>query len=150
MEKPLTIPPEADQPEPNQNGLVVLVLRAPVQGTCARLAEMNDGIAEGAEIQIVGFGHNNRSETSGLGTQRKARVKVRGITNAEFVARGDTGEDTCVGDSGGPAYLDKPGGRILAGITSRSVTTGDCGHGGIYTGVGHYAAFLEQVKKAHG
>lgn len=42
-----------------------------------------------------------------------------GVLPTHLCAGGRNGEDTCVGDSGGPLVLDRPGGPVLAGVTSR-------------------------------
>jgi hypothetical protein len=42
-----------------------------------------------------------------------------GVLPTHLCAGGRNGEDTCVGDSGGPLVLQRPGGRVLVGITSR-------------------------------
>ena len=64
----------------------------------------------------------------------------------EFVA-GGAGFDSCNGDSGGPAYIDVAGQRVVAGLTSRGTETArnPCGEGGIYTRVDVHLNFIRNV-----
>jgi secreted trypsin-like serine protease len=99
---------------------------------------------------VVGFGTVNFDGTSGFGLKRRVTVPImsldcssqedqndfRCVAETEIVA-GHRGlwKDTCKGDSGGPLYIQGPGGQFfLLGATSRG--TGEpgpiCGQGGIY------------------
>jgi Trypsin len=52
----------------------------------------------------------------------------------EIVLAGRYGEDTCRGDSGGPAYAVVGSDYYLVGVTSRAIDArGSCGGGGVYT-----------------
>lgn len=94
---------------------------------------------------IVGFGLD---ENSNIGVKRFANVyiasRICGTRYAralfgcragtEMVLAGNYGQDTCRGDSGGPAFAVLGTDYYLAGITSRAIDgTGRCGPGGIYT-----------------
>ena len=70
--------------------------------------------------------------------------KVPGKTDTEFFAGGRHLPDTCKGDSGGPAFVTNPDGKLkLIGITSRG--TSGCDQGGVYTLVPAYASWIESV-----
>lgn len=134
-------------PPPAQNDIAIVILSRPISSAFrpALLPGGGHRPSAGSAVQIVGFGHNNRAETEGFGVQRKARVTVTAINGAEFTAGGGNERDTCTGDSGGPAYAEESGRRIVTGITSRSVQTGDCGAGGIYTIVSSYLEFINST-----
>ncbi len=95
--------------------------------------EWDDTIASGGAVTLVGFGEDPAVEglESGIGTKRRVDTEIDKLTplGFEFFAGGD-GEDSCEGDSGGPAFV-KVGERWrLAGITSRG--SSPCGSGGFY------------------
>jgi secreted trypsin-like serine protease len=70
--------------------------------------------------------------------------KVPGKTDTEFFAGGRNLPDTCKGDSGGPAFVKNPDGKLkLIGITSRGAS--GCDQGGVYTLVPAYASWIESV-----
>jgi secreted trypsin-like serine protease len=119
-------------------------------------------------VRIVGFGNTNMGGTIGYGTKKEADVVVispDGIrfdgkkygadADLEFVAE-DLHADTCVGDSGGPAFLQDEHSRwFLAGTTSRATNKGleenvACGDGGIYVRMDKYVSWIKDVTKTNG
>lgn len=119
------------------------------------------------QVTLAGFGDNNAAGTTGFGVKRRVTVPIRFLRGAasdrpenpmarlafdkdlEFVA-GVDGAGACLGDSGGPAYIDTPNGRKLAGITSRTPATNGplCGGIVILTRVDiHRDWILTQVPK---
>lgn len=58
------------------------------------------------------------------------------------------GEDTCLGDSGGPLFLERDGADWVAGITSWGFDCGDAGFPGVYTAIRDYVDWLEAVTAA--
>jgi hypothetical protein len=124
--------------------ILLLVLEDDAIGVeFAKLPPQDSVLEKGLDLRVVGFGYNNPQQTEGFGTQRKAIVTIREVNAGEFVARGQDGADTCVGDSGGPAYRE--GTRQVIGVTSRSVQTGDCGAGGIYTAVSPHGSAIRSA-----
>ncbi|MBC8067626.1 MAG: trypsin-like serine protease [Deltaproteobacteria bacterium] len=96
--------------------------------------EWDEAMRRGEPMTMVGYGANAfiGDEAVGGGVKRKVDVKVRRFSpeGIEFLAGGDQ-HDTCVGDSGGPAFVRLASGATrLAGITSRGSMP--CGSGGLY------------------
>lgn len=88
----------------------------------------------GTPLTLVGYGGDHETEDMvyNAGRKRAVDTTLGGLTpkGTEFKA-GGSGEDTCPGDSGGPAFVVLPDGtRRLAGITSRGGRP--CGKGGYY------------------
>jgi hypothetical protein len=113
-------------------------------------------------IRIMGFGVRDRMRLTGFGTKRMVDVGVDGwgCTPAratatgcrpgdEMIVRGGDGNDTCLGDSGGPVFeLADRRWRLLA-ITSRGMRPRKviCGEGGIYMRIDRISEWLEEVTK---
>ena len=60
------------------------------------------------------------------------------------------GHGACHGDSGGPAYIQKNGKMILAGVTNRSYPSSasdDCAHQVVYTKVHAYESWIKKNKQ---
>jgi endonuclease G len=121
-----------------------------------------------AETTLVGFGNDDVLSTRGFGIKREVRVPITHIqrdsvdlddaeqelgfeSDLEFVA-GGMGFDSCNGDSGGPAYIEVGGRRLVAGLTSRATETArtPCGEGGIYTRVDRNMDFVRDVAASIG
>lgn len=65
-----------------------------------------------ASLRIVGYGSNTHTNT-GVGTKRQATVSIVGF-NSLLVQDGTSSQQTCHGDSGGPAFQ----GANVVGVTS--------------------------------
>lgn len=110
-------------------------------------------------LRILGFGVRDRLRLTGFGTKRQLDVDVDGwgCTTArasalgcspadELVVRGGSGNDTCLGDSGGPVFELVDGNWRLVAITSRGMRPRKviCGEGGIYVRVDRIDAWIEK------
>lgn len=92
--------------------------------------EWDELMAPGTDVTLVGYGED--APKSGLGIKRKVDVSIDRLTpqGLEFFAGGG-GKDSCVGDSGGPAFARREDGSlVLAGVLSRG--SDPCGDGGYY------------------
>lgn len=109
--------------------------------------EWDETMRAGAPVTVVGFGAV-RDEgvedaaplmSSERGFKREVTTRIDGFSNSggEFIA-GESGKDTCGGDSGGPAFVQRDDGSWLqVGVTSRGVRP--CGSGRGYYGVPFFA-----------
>lgn len=101
----------------------------------------------GAPVTVVGFGAVRDEDeenaapltSSERGFKREVTTRIDAFSKkgGEFIA-GESGKDTCGGDSGGPAFVQRADGTWLqVGVTSRGVRP--CGSGRGYYGVPFYA-----------
>jgi hypothetical protein len=91
-------------------------------------AEFDELMQVGSELVFAGFGED---EEGVVGIKREVLATLTSFNESgrEFRAGGG-GNDTCLGDSGGPALVALASGEWrLAGVISRG---GECGLGGIY------------------
>jgi endonuclease G len=149
------------------NDISVLVLRRAATTAPVPIATEAQTSA-GTETILVGFGNDDVLSTRGFGIKRQVRVPITHIqsggvdlddaeqelgfeSDLEFVA-GGLGFDSCNGDSGGPAYIEVGGKRLVAGLTSRATETArnPCGEGGIYTRVDKNLDFVKSVAASAG
>ncbi len=146
--------------------IAVLILKQPAQTPHIGIATTAQ-VAADPDVTVVGFGYNHPTEPTGFGTKRKVDVAkpltsgltpeqiaelevLHGFDNAFelYAGRKGLGQDSCNGDSGGPAYvnLGNEGVRVAA-LTSRAASSSEvnCGDGGIYTRIAPYADWLRDV-----
>jgi secreted trypsin-like serine protease len=112
----------------------------------AAACSIRDGLVEGALVHLVGFGLTTKSGTGDNSKLHEAQIPIIDPScgdeascvaaiapDGEFTAGGG-GRDACFGDSGGPIYLDTPGGPALVGVVSRgfAMAGAPCGGGGVY------------------
>jgi len=111
-------------------------------------------LAEDADIKLVGFGATRDAEDGPelemdeLGYKREVSFPIQRFSPSGFeVVAGESGRDSCNGDSGGPVFIElATGEQRLLGITSRGVPP--CGSGeGIY---GVVATALPWIAEATG
>ncbi len=118
--------------------------------------EWDEAMAPGMPVTLVGFGAVRDEEKEGepplmdaeRGFKRVVETVIDEIkpSGVEFVA-GETGKDTCGGDSGGPVFVQlADGGWRQVGVTSRGVRP--CGTGRGYYGVPYFA--LPWLREAAG
>lgn len=136
--------PPCNPPFRSEGDLRLLRLErdAPVGFRPGTLAD-STAICSAEHVRVVGFGLTDAGKT---GQKHEAVVSVAsntctvddsnsfGCTVAQdFVASSTSGEDTCRGDSGGPAYA-RDGGSLVLGVTSCRVKGPgpSCGVGGVY------------------
>jgi hypothetical protein len=103
--------------------------------------EWDELMGRGKAITLVGFGtaavdedgEPYPTDDASMGPKREVEVEIIDFspTGYEFRAGGD-GKDSCIGDSGGPAFANLDDGSVrLAGVVSRG--TVECGGGGFYS-----------------
>ncbi|MBM4251542.1 MAG: trypsin-like serine protease [Deltaproteobacteria bacterium] len=107
----------------------ILELSEPVAGVApvrmvldnaARIQALRRG-----QATLIGFGYR---ESSLSGEKYAVTTKLRSLNTAEVLVGGN-GQDTCTGDSGGPALVpQEPGKLALLGIASRGLNLA-CGDG---------------------
>jgi hypothetical protein len=150
------------------NDLMLLILEKPVKGVKPRGLAPSAVIDAATDGRAVGFGTTDLAGTVGYGLKQQVDVpivsnackgKVKGKKDGqvygchlgtEIVAgKPFLNRDSCKGDSGGPLYVAKGKGWLLAGVTSRGTDLGVtmCGDGGLYTRVDKYLTWIESVLK---
>lgn len=75
-------------------------------------------IATLPSLSLVSFGPLTRDGAAGR--KNAARLSVEAVSDSELVVGASDGTSACVGDSGGAAFAELPGGRVLAGVVSRA------------------------------
>jgi V8-like Glu-specific endopeptidase len=111
-----------------------------------------DRIQKGETAILAGYGVSNARTHSGAGILRKTAVRVANgrAGKSEMIFDQSHGRGACHGDSGGPAYLERGGKMILAGVTNRSYPSraaDDCGHKVVYTKVAPYRSWIKKSEE---
>jgi len=95
-------------------------------------------------VRLVGYGTNTHSNT-GAGTKRQVTTSIDAF-NSLLVQIGSSSQQTCHGDSGGPAFQTLNGVQTIIGTTSygsdRS-STSVCFGGGVDTRVDAVLSFID-------
>jgi secreted trypsin-like serine protease len=94
-------------------------------------------------VRLVGYGSNTHANT-GVGTKRQVTTNIV-AANTLLVQIGNSNQQTCHGDSGGPAFQTLGGVETIIGVTSfgsDNSPTSVCFGGGIDTRVDAVAAFI--------
>jgi secreted trypsin-like serine protease len=150
--------PEYNPTAAPYHDVAVLILADDVQGVAPRTIASPDALEGEPSVRIVGYGTTNVAGTAGYGRRRQVDVPLASNDlplgqdpTVEFVAGQPLLEkDSCNGDSGGPAYVERDGEWLLMGSTSRGVTgKRNCGDGGIYTRVPEFATWIRSVDGGH-
>jgi V8-like Glu-specific endopeptidase len=99
------------------------------------------GTMVGGPVRLVGYGVSDPSAGSGAGTKRQVMATLDAFNNL-LLQIGDTGTQTCNGDSGGPALAMINGVETIIGVTSYG--NQNCTMGGFDTRIDTYASFISQ------
>lgn len=118
----------------------------------ATVAASDSAIKTGQTVTLAGYGINNAQTKTGAGRLRKADVKISDSRpgKTEMILDQTHGRGACHGDSGGPAYINKNGKMILAGVTNRGYPNSapdDCAHKVVYTKVPAYRSWIQKNEK---
>ena len=118
----------------------------------ASMIRSENSIQNGRKVVLAGYGISNAVTKSGAGRLRKAEVSV--INNrpgkSEMILDQGQGSGACHGDSGGPAFIQRNGRLVLAGLTNRSYPPGapdDCAHKVVYTKVPAYRSWIQKSER---
>jgi len=137
----------------SRNDIALLELEAPVTDVKPCRIATAEEVKEARDVRLVGFG---QSEYDYGGKKRQVVVPVATLDTGRYgehpgleLVAGGAGKDTCYGDSGGPAFIEKGDELILAGVTSRGILA-ECGPGGIYVRPDAYRAEIEKVTGSPG
>ncbi len=115
--------------------VAILELVAPASGVAPTAINDLEDPAPGSVGTIVGFGVS-RGDREDAGLKRQGRVETSACTDVPEATHvcwrfasplGEPGSqsNTCLGDSGGPLFLDLGAGPVVAGVTSGG-STDDC------------------------
>jgi hypothetical protein len=130
-----------------EDDISVLLLAAPVVGVSPvpvlPMAEVDTWLVPGDPVVIAGYGDRDLAGDQ-YGQLYLGETPYVRRNDAELLAGDKDSPDTCLGDSGGPAYVDAGGHLALVGATSRAgaASVEECGEGGIYTLVPAYEEWL--------
>ncbi len=120
--------------------IALLLLESPVSEQAPTLllppSRVEPSLLDGAPLRIAGYGAtdvllSNQKE----GDLYVGDTEIERRNDFEMLAGSMNTADTCLGDSGGPAYYFDGGVRFLVGVTSRGAedANAQCGDGGIWT-----------------
>jgi hypothetical protein len=95
----------------------------------------------GAPLRLVGWGLDDGGRQTGGGVKREAPSELAGFYTDAVFTYGDAQVTVCLGDSGGPTFMDVGGVETIVGVTSW--TTQGCAGGAGSTHVARYVAWIE-------
>lgn len=98
-------------------------------------------LTAGVSIHLAGFGANEFGDYEDI--LKAVEVPFDQFNGETEFKTNELKAGSCNGDSGGPAFVQKDGKLLVAGLTSRG--DGPCRRVGIYTLVEHYASWIHEV-----
>lgn len=140
----------------------VLTLAVPTELVVRPRRKHDESAPPLGAVRVIGFGVKDQLRLTGFGTKRFVDIGIDGwgctqtrslqsgcLPGNELFIRGDQGNDTCLGDSGGPVFEVVDGTWRLLAITSRGARPLKlvCGEGGIYVRLDRISAWLEESIK---
>ncbi len=137
-------------PHPGYDGdaahdVAVVVLDNPVAITpiAIRRTPITSALA-GSKVRLVGYGQSTRKSSAhdGSGTRRSVDTTIRAL-DGNLVRIGNTGQQACDGDSGGPALLNVDGVETLIATDDLAATSVNCAGGDLYQRVDLHLSFID-------
>jgi secreted trypsin-like serine protease len=123
--------------------IAILTLAKPTSIQPVPFSRGQETPQSGATVRLVGFGTNSHTN-GGSGTKRTVTTTMGSVTSL-LLQVGQLGQQTCHGDSGGPAIQNIDGVDTIVGITSFGNDGGPtnvCIDGGYDTRVDQYTSFI--------
>lgn len=139
--------PSYNPAAPFHADLGVAILAAPLAGV-APIKLWRDPVDTlvGGPARIVGYGQQVVGTPAS--TRRQAATIVAGVDADDTVRVGDVSHLTCLGDSGGPALVDRGGVEVLLGIDSYA-DNASCDRPAHFRRADLYQAFLDSYTGDH-
>lgn len=129
----------------NDIGLIALESDGPAEPLVVRAAPF-DQTFKGKSLRIVGFGATGSAE-EGMRKREGASI-VQSFASATFRLKG-TPSQTCLGDSGGPAFAPKASGEGESVIGIASSGDSDCKEYATHTRIDVHFKFIQDFAKKH-
>lgn len=148
----IDVPAANVHPHPDYDGeaahdIAVIVLDTPVDVTPIAIQRTAiDKSLVGKAVRLVGYGSSTRKDT-GAGTKRVVTTTLRGLQD-DLLLIGNTGKQSCEGDSGGPAFMTIDGVVTLIGTDDLAATDTDCAGGDLYQRPDLHLDFIDQYLDA--
>jgi secreted trypsin-like serine protease len=105
-------------------------------------------LKDGETVTLAGYGNSDGVAGTGAGKLRYVDTTIQktAYSESEILMEQSHGKGACHGDSGGPAYVEINGERLVIGVTSRGVNDPEnhCGVSAAYTSVPFYADWIQQ------
>ncbi len=132
---------DIDHPE-NGHDIGVAILSAPIGIVSLPFNRqpLSRSMLNGS-VRLVGYGESNGTRGTGAGTKRQVTTTLADF-DSMLLQVGGPGQNTCNGDSGGPAFMTIGGVETIVGVTSFGDET--CAQSGFDTRVDTYTAFIDQ------
>lgn len=106
-------------------------------------------LKDGQPVLLAGYGISDGVESTGAGRLRYVETTIQNakFSKTEVLVDQTKGKGACHGDSGGPAYIEMNGKRLLWGVTSRGVNdpNNDCSVSAAYTSIAYYTAWISMT-----
>ncbi|XP_047989851.1 uncharacterized protein LOC125229114 [Leguminivora glycinivorella] len=128
-----------------------------IRPICVPRFNINSGKFEGTPLTVAGWGQTESGQPSTikLHTQvaqvplNKCRRHYPDITEGQLCAAGKNGQDTCMGDSGGPIMMERDGIFYLIGLVSGKRSDAGCGSPvpTMYTNVFAYTKWIQDFMR---
>jgi secreted trypsin-like serine protease len=148
-------------PNPSYHGdgvsdVAVVILTNPVAVTpIPILRQPIDQVSEaapGASVRLVGYGQSVKESgpNDGAETKRAVTTKLVRLEEDQYLLIGETGQQACSGDSGGPALVTIGGVETIIGTDDLSSTDQACTAGDLYQRVDLYLDFIDSFLQRGG